>query len=60
MKKFTVHEQKYLQFRWEMFNVMNTVNLSAPNITLGTTTTGQITSTAGIARQMQAGLKFVF
>lgn len=60
MKKFTVREEKYLQFRWEMFNVMNEVNLSTPSVTLGTTTAGQITSTAGIARQMQVGLKFVF
>ena len=52
-------KQKYLQFRWEMFNAMNEVNLGNPSVTLGTTTAGQITSAAD-ARQMQFGLKFVF
>jgi hypothetical protein len=59
MKNFNFGEKKYLQFRWEMFNAMNEVNLGAPVITTGLATTGQITS-AGDARQMQVGLKFVF
>ena len=59
LKNFLIHEEKYLQFRWEMFNAMNEVNLGAPSVTLGTTTAGQITS-AGDARTMQLGLKFVF
>jgi hypothetical protein len=59
MKNFTFSERKYLQFRWEMFNAMNEVNLGSPVINIGLPTTGQITS-AGTARQMQVGLKFVF
>jgi hypothetical protein len=59
MKNFTFGERKYLQFRWEMFNAMNEVNLGNPVLNIGLGTTGQITS-AGMARQMQFGLKFVF
>jgi hypothetical protein len=58
-KNFRFSEQKYLQFRWEMFNAMNEVNLGTPVTMIGVTTAGQITS-AGEARQMQFGLKFVF
>jgi hypothetical protein len=42
-----------------MFNAMNEVNLGNPVITIGLATAGQITG-SGDARQMQAGLKFVF
>jgi hypothetical protein len=59
MKNFHFTESKYLQFRWEMFNAPNHVNLSNPGTTLGTMTTGKILS-AGSARQMQLGLKFYF
>ncbi len=59
MKNFYVTEQKFLQFRWEMFNAMNEVNLGNPVTTIGLNTTGQITS-SGTARQMQFGLKFIF
>lgn len=58
-KNFRFSEQKYLQFRWEMFNAMNEVNLGTPVTMIGVTATGQITS-AGEARQMQFGLKFAF
>ncbi|MEK7407228.1 MAG: carboxypeptidase regulatory-like domain-containing protein [Acidobacteriota bacterium] len=59
MKNFSFGEMRYLQFRWEMFNAMNEVNLGDPVINIGLATTGQINS-AGSARQMQVGLKFVF
>ena len=59
MKNFVFGERRYLQFRWEMFNAMNEVNLGAPVLNIGLATTGQITS-ADTARQMQFGLKFVF
>jgi hypothetical protein len=58
-KKFMITEDKYFQFRWEMFNMPNHVNLSNPNTTQGQSSTGQIFS-AGNARTMQFGLKFVF
>jgi hypothetical protein len=59
MKNFRVTESKYVQFRWEMFNAPNHVNLNAPNTTFGIADTGKIFS-AGGARQMQFGMKFVY
>jgi hypothetical protein len=59
MKNFNFTEARYLQFRWEMFNAMNEVNLGNPVVTIGLATTGQIVG-AGEARQMQLGLKFVW
>jgi hypothetical protein len=58
-KNFNIREGKYLQFRWEMFNAMNEVNLGGPVTTIGLATTGSINS-AGDPRQMQMALKFVF
>ncbi len=59
MKDFHLSERRYFQFRWELFNAPNHVNLNGPNTTLGVATTGQILS-AGAARQLQFGLKFIF
>lgn len=59
MKNFPVTESVYFQFRWEVFNVPNAVNLDAPDTTIGESTTGQIFS-AQDARQMQFGLKLIF
>jgi hypothetical protein len=59
MKNFHATESKYLQVRWEVFNSINHVNLGLPDTNFGTATTGQILS-AGNARQMQLGLKFIF
>ncbi|MFN7926021.1 MAG: carboxypeptidase regulatory-like domain-containing protein [Bryobacteraceae bacterium] len=58
-KNFNIRETKYVQYRWEMFNSTNHVNLGNPGTTIGLSTTGQIFS-AGSARTMQMGLKFVF
>ena len=60
LKDFVIREQKYLQFRWEIFNSLNHTNLGAPSVTLGTTTAGLITAINGNPRNMQLGLKFVF
>ncbi len=59
-KNFVIREQKYLQFRWEMFNALNEVNLANPAVTLGVATAGLITATNGNSRNMQLGLKFVY
>jgi hypothetical protein len=58
-KNFYVTEGRYLQFRWEMFNAPNHVNFNNPNTALNQPTTGRILS-AGGAREMQMGLKFIF
>jgi hypothetical protein len=59
MKNFHFTESRYFQFRWEAFNALNNVNLDAPGTTLGTPNFGVIRS-AGSARTMQLGLKFLF
>ncbi len=59
MKNFHITERSYVQFRWEIFNTLNHVNLGAPNTTINQPTTGQILS-ASDAREMQLALKFIF
>ncbi len=58
-KNFYVTEGKYFQFRWEMFNSTNHVNLSNPTTTLNTAATGRILAAAD-PRRMQFGLKFIY
>ena len=48
-----------VQFRWEVFNVINHVNFNAPVSSLNSGTFGQIL-TAGDPRIMQFALKFSF
>jgi len=48
-----------LQFRWEVFNVINHVNLNAPITALNNANFGKIL-TAGDPRIMQFALKFEF
>jgi len=60
--KFT--ESKYFQFRWEMFNAFNHVNLNNPNMDAGSSNPvsssfGTITG-SNDARIMQVGMKFYF
>jgi hypothetical protein len=50
------HEGMKLQFRAELFNAFNTVNLSNPNVRVGSATFGQITN-VGSRRTGQLGMK---
>lgn len=61
MKNFYIMSgtEKYLQFRWQMYNALNHRNLSDPGLTVGTSTFGEILS-AGSSRKMELGLKIVF
>ncbi len=59
LKNFVFREGTYLQFRWEVFNVPNYVNLGTPNMSIGESSTGQIFS-AGAPREIQFGLKLIF
>ncbi|HWA93847.1 MAG TPA: TonB-dependent receptor [Terracidiphilus sp.] len=59
LKNFFITENKYFQFRWEIFNAPNFVNFGNPNTSIGQSTTGQIFS-AGAPREIQLGLKFIF
>jgi hypothetical protein len=58
-KNTKLREGITVQFRWEMFNAFNNVNLNNPGTTVSTPTFGRITGSA-TARSMQAGLKVIF
>ena len=58
-RTFRVSGAQNVQFRWEVFNVINHVNFNAPVSSLNSATFGQIL-TAGDPRIMQFALKFTF
>jgi Carboxypeptidase regulatory-like domain/TonB dependent receptor/TonB-dependent Receptor Plug Domain len=54
-------EGRRLEFRWEMFNMLNTPQFGLPAANISNTgTAGTITSLAGDPRVMQFALKFIF
>jgi hypothetical protein len=65
MKMTTLKERMKLQFRAEIFNILNHPNFAAPNDTVFSGTSfnasaGLITSTATNSRQIQLALKLMF
>ena len=65
MKDTRIRERFNLQFRAEMFNLLNRANFNAPNAVVFTPTgvsptAGLITSTATTSRQVQFGLKMLW
>ena len=58
-RDFHLREKATLQFRWELTNAFNLVNLGGPNTTWSSNAFGTITS-AGAMRQMQLGLRLSF
>jgi Carboxypeptidase regulatory-like domain len=58
-KNFQLTERFKLQFRSDFLNAFNRVNLAAPNTTVATSTTGQITASQP-ARNVQFALKLYF
>ncbi|HUQ94862.1 MAG TPA: TonB-dependent receptor [Bryobacteraceae bacterium] len=48
-----------IQFRWELFNLLNHTNFNTPNLTIDNRNFGRITGAAA-ARQMQFGLRYEF
>jgi hypothetical protein len=50
---------KQVEFRWEVFNLLDAVNFDLPNRTFGTANFGRIFS-AKNAREMQVGVRFAF
>jgi hypothetical protein len=58
-KTFMITEKKKLQFRAEMFNALNHVNLGGPNGSISSSQFGRISSAGGM-RSMQMGLRFQF
>jgi hypothetical protein len=60
MKSFEVTERIDVQFRWEIFNVTNHPSYGTPNSNLSSPDVGKITSTLGLPRQQQLGLRISF
>jgi hypothetical protein len=58
-KNFAITEHKQLQFRCDMFNALNWVNLGNPVVSLNSPNFGKI-QTAGSPRIFQLALKFLF
>jgi hypothetical protein len=68
-KTTTLHERLSLQFRAEIFNLLNRANFNTPNLITFTSsatgtktsgTAGAITSTSTTSRQVQFGLKLIW
>lgn len=66
-KKFAFRERWHLQFRAEVFNLLNHTNFNTPNPVVyaaatggPSPTAGVITSTATTSRQVQLGLKLIW
>ncbi len=62
-RTFSIHESQKLEFRWDVFNVPNLVNLPAPATNHSTASTfGRFTASASATgpRIMQLALKYVF
>jgi hypothetical protein len=59
-KNFTINERVRMQFRADMFNALNHVNLGGPSTGVNTPSTfGRITGAGGM-RVMQAALRMTF
>ena len=59
VKNIQVMEGKQLQFRGELFNILNRTNLRLPDSDISSPTFGQIHSDVG-PRVIQVALKFLF
>jgi hypothetical protein len=59
-KSFRIHDQQTVQFRAEIFNLLNTAQFANPATSVGGVGFGQITSTINPARQVQFALKYAF
>ncbi len=59
-KNFPFSEMKKLQFRAEVFNIMNHPNFALPDVTINGASVGKITSTNTTSRQIQLGMKLNF
>jgi len=65
IKNTTLHERLSLQFRAEIFNLLNRANFNTPNLIVFTPsglsgTAGAINSTSTTARQVQFALKLLW
>ena len=59
-KRFNTGRSSNVTFRWDVFNVFNTVNLACPTRTSRARAVGTISQLAGDARVMQFSLRVGF
>jgi hypothetical protein len=59
-KRFNVNGSSSLEFRAEVFNLLNSVYFDLPNTAIETAAGGTVTATSNTARQLQFGLKYIF
>jgi hypothetical protein len=60
LKRFSLGERKFLQVRFEGFNISNRVTFAAPNLTATSTAFATITAQANTPRRIQMGLPLVW
>ena len=60
LKRFNVGERKYMQIRFESFNLTNRVTFAAPSLSATSTTFALITSQANTPRRIQIGARLVW
>ncbi|HMC61599.1 MAG TPA: hypothetical protein VKJ01_20575, partial [Candidatus Solibacter sp.] len=62
LKQFAlpIREGSKLEFRAEAFNALNHPQFAGPNVTVGSSAFGKVTSQANSPRQVQLGLKLYF
>lgn len=59
IKHFPIHDTQRIDFRLEMFNLLNHANLNNPNTTVGNPNFGLVT-TRSDSRKIQLGLRYSF
>jgi hypothetical protein len=59
-RRIALGGQTALELRWEVFNILNTVEFGLPDSNISNTTFGTIARLAGDPRVMQFALRFVF
>ena len=59
-KNFRVYEAQSLQFRFEMFDILNHPNWNNPNVDPTSGSFGRVTSKSNDSRQLQLALKYIF
>jgi hypothetical protein len=59
-KDIAVSERVHVQFRGELFNVLNHPQFDLPNATIGNAQAGIISATLGTPRDIQLGLRLIF
>jgi hypothetical protein len=59
-KNFPIYESQLLQFRFEMFDILNHPNWSNPTVNPTSGSFGMVTGKSNISRQLQLALKYMF